>query len=268
MNDNNTVSLNGWDPAVEEPCDEVVVSQQNTIRFDGQDIPFSEGQTIMDAAAAAGIYIPHLCHNPEFKPHGSCRVCTVKVNGRMTAACTMPAQKEQAVESASDEIQTYRRRLLQMLFVEGNHFCPACEASGNCQLQAVAYYVGMLSSHYHHFYPRRPVDASHPDFFIDFNRCILCELCVRASRDADGKNVFAVSGRGINSRLVVNAASGRLADTDLHPSDKAAQVCPVGAILYKHRGYEKPIGERRYDRQPIDEVGDARAARPGGQSDD
>ena len=83
-----------------------------------------------------------------------------------------------------------------MLFVEGNHVCPTCEKSGNCQLQAVAYYLGMLTPHFNHFYPPREVDASHPDVVIDFNRCILCELCVRASRDVDGKNVFGLSGRG------------------------------------------------------------------------
>ena len=93
----------------------------------------------------------------------------------------------------------------------------------------MAYYVGMLAPHYTHFYPRRPVDASHPQAVIDFNRCILCSLCVRASRDVDGKNVFALSGRGIKTHLIVNAKSGRLADTDFSLDDKAAQVCPVGA---------------------------------------
>ena len=71
-----------------------------------------------------------------------------------------------------------------------------------------------MTPHFDEFYPDRPVDASHPDILLDFNRCILCELCVRASRDVDGKNVFALAGRGINKHLIVNAESGRLADTD------------------------------------------------------
>jgi [NiFe] hydrogenase diaphorase moiety small subunit len=103
------------------------------------------------------------------------------------------------------------------------------------------------------------VDASHPDFAIDYNRCILCELCVRASREVDGKNVFTISGRGIDSHLVVNSPSGKLGDSDFSASDKAAHVCPVGAILPKHKGYEQPIGERLYDRQPIGVVGDVAA---------
>jgi [NiFe] hydrogenase diaphorase moiety small subunit len=235
------------------------MSAQKTITIDGREVPFTDGQTIMDAAMAAGVYIPHLCHNPEFVPHGSCRVCVVKVNGRTQASCTTPAVAGQVVESEAEEIQGHRRTLLQMLFVEGNHICPACEKSGACQLQAVAYYVGMLDPHFTHFYPQRRVDASHPEVMIDFNRCILCELCVRASRDVDRKNVFVISGRGIRAQLLVSSPSGKLADTSFSASDKAAHVCPVGAILPKHRGYEVPIGARLYDRQPISVVGDVAA---------
>ena len=117
----------------------------------------------------------------------------------------------------------------------------------------------MLSPHFTHFFPRRSVDASHPDTAIDYNRCILCELCVRASRDFDHKDVFAIDGRGINSRLVINSPSGKLGDSTFSATDKAAHVCPVGAILPKHKGYEKPIGDRLYDKLPISEVGDVAA---------
>ena len=235
------------------------MSAQKTFKMDGRDIPFSDGQTIMDAALAAGEYIPHLCHNPEFVPHGSCRVCVVDMNGRQVSACTQPAQEGMEIGNNVDHIQENRHALLQMLFVEGNHVCPACEKSGACQLQAVAYYTGMLAPHFTHFFPKREVDASHPDIAIDFNRCILCELCVRASRDVDGKNVFSISGRGIACHLVINSPTGRLGDSDFSAEDKAAQVCPVGAILPKHKGYEVPIGERLYDREPISRVGDVAA---------
>ena len=237
-----------------------------TISIDGHAVVFTKGQTIMQAAMAAGIYIPHLCHNPEFSPHGSCRVCTVTVDGRNVAACTMPATAGQKVLNNTAELNHLRRTLLQMLFVEGNHICPACEQSGACQLQAVAYYLEMLSPHYKHFFPHRILDGTHPDVIIDFNRCILCELCVRASRDVDGKEVFAVSGRGLDAHLVVNSPSGKLGDSNFAAADKAADVCPVGAILLKHQGYKAPIGQRLYDRQPISVVGDVHAHRPSDKS--
>lgn len=232
---------------------------KNTFRLDGKTIPFEEGDTVMDAALRAGEYIPHLCHNPEFTPHGSCRVCVVNVNGRQVSACTFPAMENMNIDNSSDGLMNDRRALLQMLFVEGNHVCPGCEKSGACQLQAVAYYANMLSPRFTHFFPQRSVDASHPDTAIDFNRCILCELCVRASRDVDHKNIFAIDGRGINSHLVVNSPSGKLGDTDFAATDKAAHVCPVAAIIPKHRGYDKPIGKRLYDRQPVNIVGDVAA---------
>ena len=221
--------------------------------LDGEDVPFQAGDSILQAATRAGRYIPHLCWHPDFKAHGSCRICTVKVDGRAGAACTVQAAAGQDVESHTEELDAHRKTLLQMLFVEGNHFCPSCEKSGNCLLQATAYQMGMEGPHFEEFYPDRPVDASHPDILLDFNRCILCELCVRASHEVDGKNVFAIGGYGIGTRLLVNSASGKLADTDMALTDRAAQVCPVGVILEKRRGFVIPIGQRRYDEKSVAE---------------
>ena len=229
-------------------------SLSKVITIDGKSIPFTDGQTIMDAALAAGVYILHLCHNPEFKPNGSCKLCTVNVNDRKMTACTMLATEGMVIENNTQELNSDRKALVQMLFVEGNHICPACEASGNCQLQAAAYYLSMMNPNFTQFYQSHEVDASHPDIFLDLNRCILCELCVRASREVDGKNVFGISGRGIGTRLVVNAASGRLGDTNLSVSDRAAHVCPTGAILVRRQGYKIPIGQRTFDHKNISEV--------------
>ncbi len=219
--------------------------------LDGRSVPFRDGQTLIQAAQDAGLYLPHLCYHSDFPPHGSCKVCTVRADGRLVASCTMRAADGMVVESETPDLVERRRALVQMLFVEGNHFCPSCEKSGACRLQATAADLGMTSPHYQHAFPDRPVDASHPDLLVDFNRCILCSLCVRASRDVDGKNVFALAGRGAHTRLIFNAASGRLGDTGLSVDDRAAHVCPVGAILRKGRGFAVPIGERRYDIAPI-----------------
>lgn len=225
-----------------------------TFEMDGNDIPFDPGQSILAAALAAGKYVPYLCFHPEFQPHGSCKVCTVKVNGRTQTGCTTPAHEGDVVESNVEEMNELRKTLVQFLFTEGNHFCPSCEASGSCTLQAVAYELGMTTAHYSPLFPDRPLDASHPEVLLDLNRCILCELCVRASALVDRKSVFALSGRGITKHLVVNSESGRLADTDLAVDDKAMSVCPVGVILRKRRGFQTPIGERKYDARPISEV--------------
>src|SRR5512140_2395849 len=168
------------------------MSKTAVFSLDGEDVPFEPGETILHAARRAGRYIPHLCWHPEFTPHGSCRLCIVKVNGRAGAACTIHAVADAEVESNTEELNAHRKSLLQMLFVEGNHFCPSCEKSGNCLLQATAYAMAMEGPHFEEFYPDRPLDASHPDILLDLNRCILCGLCVRASQQIDGKAVFAL----------------------------------------------------------------------------
>lgn len=235
------------------------------IQIDGQEIPYVEGQTIIEAAAAAGVYIPHLCHHPQLSPHGSCKLCTVSVNGRHCSACTFPAADGQQILNNTEELNKARKNLTHMLFVEGNHFCPCCEKSGNCRLQAEAYYLNMLDSHYPHFFPARDLDASHPDIVIDHDRCIFCALCVRASQQLDGKQVFALSGRGNEKRLIVNSESGQLGDSDIDVNDAAAHICPTGAILIRRTAYRVPIGERIYDHRAIDQVSLEQEGRARGQ---
>jgi len=219
--------------------------------LDGHEVAFDAGETVLQAARRTGHYIPHLCWHERLGQSGACRMCVVKVDGHFAAACTTPAQAGLKIENRTPELDARRRLLLQMLFVEGNHFCPSCEKSGDCLLQATAYEMGMLGPHFEEFYPHRPVDASHPGMWLDLNRCILCKLCVRASREVDHKGVFAVGGHGIGSRILVNSPSGRLGDSSFESTDFAATVCPVGAILPKRRGFAVPIGERRFDRGPV-----------------
>jgi [NiFe] hydrogenase diaphorase moiety small subunit len=208
------------------------------------------GQTILEAADEAGIYIPRLCHLRDLQPFGSCRVCTVLVNGRPQAACTQPISQGMVIESSTEQVREIRKDIIDMLFVEGNHFCMFCEKSGNCELQAMAYRFGITAPRYPYMFPSRAVDASHPDIMIDHNRCIRCARCVRASRDLDGKEVFGFVNRGPRKELAVNAAA-RLVGTNVDVADQAIDVCPVGALLKKRIGYAVPIGQRKFDHTPI-----------------
>ncbi len=226
------------------------MSQEITFTIDGVQVKGKKGQTILQIADEAGIYIPRLCNMDGLIPHGSCRMCTVICNGRPQSACTQPASQDMIVENNTPELNNLRRNLVDMLFVEGNHFCMFCEKSGNCELQALAYRLGITAPKYPFMFPDRDVDASHPDIFVDRNRCILCGRCVRASRDLDGKTAFEFVGRGSHKRVAVNAEA-RLADTNMDVRDKAADACPVGSILKKRVGYAVPVGRRKFDHKPI-----------------
>ncbi|WP_428644141.1 2Fe-2S iron-sulfur cluster-binding protein [Roseibium sp.] len=219
-----------------------------TFTIDGIEVTAHAGQTIMEAADEAGIYIPRLCDHQGLRHQGSCRVCTVKAGGRSVAACTQPAAPGQTVENETPHLTKMRRDLVEMLFHEGNHLCPICEASGNCELQAMAYRLDMTeATKFPYLEPCRALDASHPDIALDTNRCISCGRCIRASQDVDGKGIFGYVGRGIHRRVAVNGEN--LADTDAKVTDHAIskEVCPVGCIIRKRVGFAVPIGEREFD---------------------
>lgn len=226
------------------------MSDNISITIDGVAVSAKPGQTIIEAADKAGIYIPRLCYMKGLIPHGSCRVCTVTVNGRPQAACTQPVADGMVVENNTPELLEHRRSLIEMLFVEGNHYCMFCEKSGNCELQGIAYRFGIAAPRYPYLLPDRKVDASNDDLLVDHNRCILCNRCVSASRDVDKKGAFDFAGRGPGKHLAVDSANG-LGGTRAAASDKAAEVCPVGCLMKKRSGFAVPIGRRKYDTEPI-----------------
>lgn len=221
-----------------------------TFTVDGDEVRAVAGQSVLEAAEAAGHWIPRLCHLPEVTPHGACRICTCWIDGRPQAACTFPATEGIEVENDTTRVNELRRRLVEMLLVEGNHYCMFCEASGECELQALAYRFGVTHPRYRSLWTERDVDATHPDLWIDRNRCVQCGRCVRVSHEIDGKNTYQFAERGARQRVAVNAAAG-LGATDASEDDAATDACPVGALLRKHEGYDTPIGRRRYDALPI-----------------
>lgn len=220
------------------------------ITVDGVKVAAKPGQTILQACDEAGVYIPRLCYHPDLPPGGHCRLCTCKINGRHGSTCNTQAAPGMLIENDTPELTADRRTLVELLFIEGNHFCPACEKSGNCELQAMAYRLGLDAPRLPYQWVPREMDASHPEIYLDRDRCILCCRCVRASRTEDGKAVFGLEGRGIHLRIAVDAADG-LAETDLQSTDKAAEVCPVGCIVRKGEAFHVPYGKRTFDQQPI-----------------
>ncbi len=225
-----------------------------TVRFtiDGLTVTAPEGQSVVEAAAEHGVYVPTLCFNPERDPLGTCRVCAVRLDGNVVAGCTVPVRDGIEVEIDDPELDRLRREVVELLFAEGVHNCPSCEKSGRCHLQSVAYEVGMTASEFPYRYPRREVEHRPRLLWLERDRCILCHRCVEHIHDtATGRPIFSLSGRGAEARIEVDV---ELADA-MTPQevDRAVWVCPVGAILHKGVGYDEPIGERHYDRVPLRE---------------
>ncbi len=220
-----------------------------TFTIDGRACQARPGQTILEAALDNGIYIPSLCRTEGLRPSGSCRVCTVRVGGRYQAACTFPVSEGMVVENDVPDLADMRKALIEMLFVEGNHMCPSCEKSGNCELQALAYRFQMLVPRFPYLFPTRPVEPAGKKILMEQNRCIKCLRCARGIRTKDNKAVFGPLHRGPRKKLFVDrdlasALSERWAR-------KAMERCPVGCILRKEVGFAVPVGRRKFDKAPI-----------------
>jgi [NiFe] hydrogenase diaphorase moiety small subunit len=153
------------------------------------------------------------------------------------------------IDAITPELEQFRASVVEILFAEGNHLCPSCEKSGSCELQALGYRYRMTAPHFPYAFPKRGVEAWHPKILKDHNRCILCKRCIRGIHNAHGKTIFAFGKR--SDRLVINIDPETSKDMSDDLVQQAAEMCPVGAILRKQKGFDVPIGRRRFDRMPI-----------------
>ncbi|WP_299547826.1 2Fe-2S iron-sulfur cluster-binding protein [Seonamhaeicola sp.] len=216
------------------------------ITIDGQKYHVQEGKNLVDAAKENGIYIPTLCHfHGVDHSLGTCRICTVEVNGKTTTSCTTKVHEGMQIEVNTSELQNTRKALIEMLYAEGNHFCPSCEKSGNCDMQNLGYDMGITVSRFPHVYSNKVVDFNSDRMIMESNRCILCKRCVEEVKTKEGKNVFSFVKRGVNTRVQIDyEEEAKLTDAEaIH----AMNLCPVGAILVKGMVYEQPFGNRKYD---------------------
>ena len=220
------------------------------ITINGKEYSAEAGKMVLEIAKEKGIYIPTLCHYEGIKPQGSCRICTCKIDGRNMTACTTPASHRMVIETNTEELEKIRATIIELLFAEGNHFCPACERSGNCELQALAYRYKMMVPQFPYSFPSRDLDAKNPKIMIDHNRCILCKRCIRRKKEPDNPSWFVFKGRGHTAQINVDHdLIDKEFDDEL--AQKAMDTCPVGAIIRKEKGFDVPIGRRKYDKNPI-----------------
>jgi [NiFe] hydrogenase diaphorase moiety small subunit len=223
----------------------------DTILFSIDEKPCTaqKGQTIVQAAKDNGVYIPVLCFFEGIKAAGTCRICTVMVNGRPMAACTTPVANNMKVANNTPQLRQMRESIVEMLFVEGNHFCPSCEKSGQCDLQALAYRYRMMAPRFEYEFSQRTLDASPSKLILERNRCICCKRCVNGIRTEEGKNLFGISNRGNKTLINIDPALATCVSDDV--ARKSMEICPVGALIRKEQGFTVPIGIRKYDKNPI-----------------
>jgi formate dehydrogenase major subunit len=235
--------------------DQLFVLNQNRVAF-------SEGQTILEAAEAAGIYIPTLCQLKGVSPTGACRICVVEVKGvrSLVTACSTPVAASLEVFTESARVVAARKMILELLLSSGNHNCAAygvkcsdwtalqlksqqlegtaelCPAWGDCRLQELAYRYQVSGERFETTLEFPPPEVVNPMVVRDFSRCILCGRCVQACNEVQVNRAINFGYRGSASRIVA-AGDRPLADSDCVFCGECVQVCPVGALVDKKSRY-------------------------------
>jgi len=220
------------------------------ITIDGKNIEAEKGRNLVQVARENGVFIPSLCYYEHIEPPlGTCRVCTCKINGKYGPACTEKISEELSVEVNTPVLQDTRKAVVEMMFAEGNHVCPACEKSGNCDLQHMGYELGVSSTRFQHLFKDRIIDFKPKRLIMEHNRCIKCLRCVVDVQTDDGKKVFTYQNRG--NETYVGVDYEQEAKLSEEQAINAMKICPTGAIIVRGVSMAKPFGERKFDMESV-----------------
>jgi len=206
-----------------------------TLLIDNRECGGRADQTILEVAEESGIFIPTLCHLAGLSNIGACRMCLVEVKGsnKLMAACVTKIQEGMEVTVNSDQLREYRKLALEMLLSERNHICSVCVTNGHCDLQYLTQKLGVDHITMPYLHPLMPVDASHPRYIADHNRCILCTRCVRVCHEIEGAHTWDILGRGSKAHVITGLNKPWGESDSCTSCGKCVHVCPTGALSEK-----------------------------------
>lgn len=203
------------------------------ITVNGIAVQVPEGTTILNAAKAAGVDIPHLCYLKDLNEIGACRVCCVEVEGErnLVPSCNNPVFEGMSIRTNTDRVRRTRRINVELILSQHDCHCATCLRSGNCHLQSVANDLGILENPY-------PADLATgaralwpKDFplYRDTNKCIKCMRCIQVCDKIQGVHVWDLSGTGSRTRVDVSGTR-RIKESDCALCGQCITHCPTGAL--------------------------------------
>jgi formate dehydrogenase beta subunit len=206
-----------------------------TLNIDGHEVKTGKGKTVLEAALDAGIYIPSLCHHPDLSPLGACRLCIVDIEGMrgLPTSCTTLAAEGMVVKTRTPQIEHIRRIAMELILAAHPPDCLVCPQNLNCQLQAVAQYLGVSEHRLRPSIKEFPLNTGNPLFEHDLDKCILCGRCVRACYELRGVGVLSFIKRG-KETYIGTAFDHPLADAGCRFCGACIEVCPTGALRDKY----------------------------------
>ncbi len=237
------------------------MSKQHKITaiIDGEPVQVSRGQTVLDAAGKAGIYIPTLCHLENMKSYGGCRLCMVDIKGvkGFPTACTTPLEAGMEIWTKTPELQKLRGEILELTLSEHPYTCLVCKdkkectdfmqttrksstitgcnfctSNGDCELQDLIDYLDLRDIKFPISYRGIPPEKKNPFYDLDYNLCVLCGRCIRICNEERNSHVLAFVQRG-NTSIVGTAFNESQLEAGCEFCGACVDVCPTGSISGK-----------------------------------
>lgn len=212
--------------------------EEITISINGQNLTCPPGSTILQAAEKQGIHIPTLCHHPELKPYGACRVCLVEdqKSGRLLAACVAPVMQDMQIATHTERILEHRRNILRLMMAEHPESCIVCSKGNRCRLRGLASSIGLAETGLHPMPNYKPLEEANPFIIRDLSKCILCAKCIRADHELVAVGAIDYNQRGFQARPATLLEKG-LEQSSCTFCGTCVSLCPTGALSMKNETF-------------------------------
>lgn len=236
------------------------MGKTRSMEINGKKVFFEDGETVLNVAQKAGIFIPTLCSRPDLPSWGACRLCIVEVDGirGYPSSCTLPATEGMIVRTMTPDVQTVRRNTFQLILSEHPSSCLTCKnakecdalrigefkagrvigcntcsAKDHCEIRKLAEYFRIREITVPSLYKNLPLERFDPFLIRDYNLCILCNRCVRACQDVLGHSAIAITKRGHDTKIgtileVSHVESGCIF------CGHCIDVCPTGSLTARN----------------------------------
>lgn len=203
---------------------------------DDREVYVPKGSTVLDAAKAAGVHVPTLCHldlhdTKMVNQAASCRVCVVEIDGRRNLApsCATPATDGMVVRTNTMRVLEARKTVIELLISDHPKDCLSCAKAGNCELQNLAERCGIrkigITGESQSTYKK---DYS-TSLIRDMDKCVMCRRCETMCNKVQEVGALSGVNRGFNA-VVSPAFEYPMVDTVCTHCGQCVAVCPTGAL--------------------------------------
>ncbi|SRR5690554_4138553 len=204
------------------------------LTIDGKKVNVAENTTIIKAADEIGIKIPSLCYHEDLIPTSGCGVCVVEIEGSdmPKRACSTTVYEGMNVKTNSIQLRNLRKMLIELILADHHVDCPTCIANNKCELQDLAYYMGVKTEDIASLMKKEPVDDSSVSIVRDPNKCIACGRCVTVCNEIQTVYALTHVNRGFDVEINTPFSKG-MADSICINCGQCAVYCPTAALTEK-----------------------------------